>query len=172
MTKTLTEKEQSFAYNVAIGMVQTHAARAAGFKFPDTEAVRLLKRADIVARITKEQAKFEKTADMTRQKVIDGLKDAIDIARLQADAQAMVAGWREIARICGYYAPEQKRINITVSGAVQLSQIEDMSDEELAKLIIEGESTRVPDEDDATSEEAQRVLPAPSESVEDAAAGT
>ncbi len=149
-------------------MIQTHAARAAGYAFPEAEACRQLKNPLVIELITKEQAKFEKSADMTRQKVIDGLKDAIDIARLQSDAQAMVGGWREIARICGYYAPEQKQLNITVSGAVKLSQIEDMSDEELAKLIIEGESTRLVDEDDATSEDEPRALPAPSESVEDA----
>jgi Terminase small subunit len=171
MARPLTEQQKSFCYNIAVGMIQTQAARAAGYKFPDSSALVLLKQPAVIEQITKEQAKWEKTADMTRKKVIDGLQDAIQIARLQADAQAMVAGWREIARICGYYAPEQKKINITVSGAVQLSQIEDMSDEELAKLIIEGEATRLPDEDDAVSEEVL-ALTGPSEGVEDAAAGS
>lgn len=161
--------ESAFAYNMACGMIQTVAARAAGYAVPASTALVLMKKPAVIERIIAEQAKWEKSADMTRKKVIDGLQDAIEIARLQADAQAMVAGWREIARICGYYAPEQKKINITVSGAVQLSQIEDMSDEELAKVILEGEFKRLPDDDfDADSEEAVPALIGPTESVEDA----
>jgi hypothetical protein len=82
---------------------------------------------------------------MTRQKVIDGLKEAIDIARTMSDPQTMVAAWREIARICGYYAPEVKKLELSVIGATHISQIQDMTDEELTKLILEGEFERVPE---------------------------
>lgn len=161
----LSDAQSAFAYNMAIGMTQTQAARAAGYAQPGTEATKLLRMPNVVERITLEQKKFEVKADMSRQKVIDGLKEAIDIARLMSDPNAMVAGWREIARICGYYAPERKLIDITVSGATHISQITDMSDEELVKLIIEGESTRLPDE--ADSEEAAPALTGPSESGDD-----
>jgi phage terminase small subunit len=146
--KTLNEQMATFAYNMAIGMTQTQAARNAGYAFPGTEGNRLMRVPEVIERITAEQKKFEVKADMSRQKVIDGLKEAIDIARTMSDPNAMVSGWREIARICGYYAPERKQLDITVSGAVQISQIADMSDEELAKLITDAEFSRVPNEED------------------------
>lgn len=141
----LTEQQRAFVKNLSMGMLQGQAARNAGFKFPDVEAGRLLKNPKIIDAVNLEQSKFEKASDMSRKKVIDGLLEAIDVGRTMSDPTAMVAGWREIAKICGYNAPETKRIEFNVTGAVRLSEIEDLSDEDLMKLIIEGESVRLPD---------------------------
>ena len=35
------------------------------------------------------------------------------MAREQQDPAAMIAGWREIAKLCGYYAPERRRIEVS-----------------------------------------------------------
>ena len=77
----------------------------------------------------------------------------------------MVAGWREIARICGYFAPETKQINISVNGAIRVAEIEQMTDDELSKLIMDGESTRLDDDDDLPEEDLA-LLEAPNEFVD------
>ncbi len=146
------------------GMGMTQAARAAGYKHPTDEGWKVEQREHVKAAIVAERAKYEVVADMSRKAVMDGLKDAIEMARLTSDASSMVAGWREIAKILGYYAPETKVLQITGgSGAEAQRQIKNMTDEELVRLIIEGESTRLPDEDDA-----RLLLPETVEAPDDA----
>jgi len=158
-----TEQCKRFIQNVALGMTQTQAARSAGYAFPTVEGHQLMKRPEVVAAIREEQGKYEHKANMSRKKVMDGLLEAVDIARTMSEPASMVAAWREVAKICGYYAPETKQINLSINGAVQVSQIENMSDEELVKAILEGESVRVEDDDTVSEDPQVALLPAPSD---------
>ena len=47
----------------------------------------------------------------------------------------MIAGWREIGRICGYYAPEKDlKVHVNVTAQRLIEKYETMSDAELAAL--------------------------------------
>jgi hypothetical protein len=48
---------------------------------------------------------------------------------------AQIRGWVEIAKLLGYYAPEVKKLNLSVSGQVLMSKYEGTSDEELLGVI-------------------------------------
>jgi len=80
---------------------------------------------------------------------MDGMLEAIDMARLQGESGVMVAGWREIGRMCGYYAAEKKEISVNISAKRTIDKLETMSDAELLEMIeqdeeaIEGEFTEV-----------------------------
>lgn len=140
----LAPKQRQFIDNFMSGMTQTQAARQAGYKFPDVEAHRLMRIPEIAEIIKAEREKYEEKIDMSRQKVMDGLMETITIAKSTGEPMAMVGAWREIARICGYYAPEQKRVEISVNGNVHVSQIQAMTDEELLR-VIEGEAVQEPE---------------------------
>jgi hypothetical protein len=59
---------------------------------------------------------------------------------------AQIAGWREIAKICGLYAPEVKEFRLTGSQEAKMKELQTLSDDQLLELagsVIEGESTRV-----------------------------
>ncbi len=160
----LMPQQKAFVINYARhGMLQGQAAKAAGYAFPKVEACRLLKTPRVLEAIEKERARVEKVSDVSRKDVIDKLMEAFDAAKLQAEAIGMVAALREVAKICGYYAPEVKQLQVSVSAATTVAQIEELSDEELVKLIIEGESVRVSDDEDGEdgSEDATNLLPAP-----------
>ena len=146
---------RKFVANVCMGMTQTSAARNAGFRHPTVDASQLMRLPVIQDAIRLEYGKYEQKANMSRGKVMKGLLEAVDIARTMSEPASMVAAWREVAKICGYYAPEIKNVNISVNGAVHVSQLEDMSDEDLAKLVIEGTAIVVPDEEELAA------LPAP-----------
>jgi hypothetical protein len=68
---------------------------------------------------------------------------------LQADPGVMVNGWREIGRMCGYYAAEKKVIDINITAKRTVDKLESLTDAELLELIaadsdaIEGECTEV-----------------------------
>lgn len=84
---------------------------------------------------------------LSREDVLKGMMEAVDQAKLIADPMTQIAGWREIAKICGFYAPEVKRIEIGDSAKAYIQRMEQLDDAELLKLvnseIIEAEFTEV-----------------------------
>jgi phage terminase small subunit len=66
---------------------------------------------------------------------------------MMADPQAMIKGWTEIAKILGHYAPEVKKIELTLSQGRMRTKFEALSDEDLLAIaegrVIDGESTSV-----------------------------
>lgn len=74
-------------------------------------------------------------ARVTRADVLHGFEDAIDLARSRSNPAAMLAGWREIAKMCGYYEPERREIHVNFARSALLDEIACMSDAELLALI-------------------------------------
>ena len=84
-----------------------------------------------------------------RKKVMDGMLEAIEMAKLQSEPATMVGGWREIGRMCGYYAAEKRVLDINITAKRAVDKLETLSDAELLEMIdkdsdmIEGEFTEV-----------------------------
>lgn len=146
---SLTDKQKMFVDGLLRGQTQTIAARSAGYSDPSIAANRLLKMSKIHEGLAYLQRKYEKSSQMTRKKVMDGLLEAIDMAKLQAEPATMVNGWREIGRMCGYYAAEKRVIDINITARRAVDQLETLSDAELLEMIdkdsdmIEGEFAEV-----------------------------
>jgi hypothetical protein len=51
---------------------------------------------------------------------------------------SMISGWREIARMCGYFEPTKHRIEVDIQGKVIVQRLQGMSDADLLRL-AEGE---------------------------------
>jgi hypothetical protein len=89
------------------------------------------------------RAELADTMQISRIDVLIGMQEAIDMARLAADPMSMIRGWTEIAKMLGLYAPEVKKIEMSVTGGNILSKYETMSDEELIRIAegrtVEGE---------------------------------
>lgn len=145
----LSEQQRLFVNGIMQGMGPNVAARSAGYAQPDMHGRRMLKTEKIQAAIRYLNKKYEQKANMSRKKVMDGFLEAIDLARLSAEPGVMVQGWREIGRLCGYYAPEVKKVDISISAKRAIGKMETMSTDELMKLIevdtsfIEGEAIEV-----------------------------
>jgi phage terminase small subunit len=106
-----------------------------------------------------EQRRNEASVEMTRKKVMDGFLEAIDQARVQADPATMIKGWTEVARMCGYYAPDAKKIEISISAKRLVDKFETMSDEELLKY-AEKDILDVAFTEKGADEAPQEALPA------------
>lgn len=129
-----TDQQKLFVKEWAAGNSVYSAAARAGYTDGGTYAYGvLIKNPDVIAVYEAEKAKYEKQADMSRQKVMDMLQDAFDMAKLMADPQAMVAAAREIGKMCGYYAPTKATIKI--EGNVVLDKMNRLSDAELLELV-------------------------------------
>lgn len=148
--RPLTDKQRMFVRFWAAGETPRTAAIMAGFSETSAAMGWKLSHDPAILKIYHEEKKlFEAAAQMTRQKVMDMLKDAYDMAKIQSDPSVMVAAAREIGKMCGYYEPET-RININIGA--KIDQLNNMSDEQLLKLIEEqgdvlpGEAIRIDEE--------------------------
>ena len=103
---------------------------------PDVKAALAIARSDLV-----------QSTKITKERVTEGIIEAIEMAKLCADPGAMIRGWSELAKIHGHYAPEVKKVEVTATLNNRRSKFEMMSDEELEALArgetIDGESTRL-----------------------------
>ena len=146
---SLTDMQKRFLNNILSGMPQTIAARTAGYAVPEVEATRMLQNPKITTALQYLHRKHEKASQMTRKKVMDGFLESIEMAKLQGESAVMVAGWREVGRMCGYYAAEKRVIDINITAKRAVDRLETLSDAELMEMIekdeaaLEGECTEV-----------------------------
>lgn len=146
----LDERERQFATFVAEGKSVRAAAALAGYNDANgRNRDRLKNDPRIIAAVEFLRMKSEKSILTSRKKVLEGFLEAIEQAKMMSEPMTQIAGWREIGKLCGYYAPEVKQLNVTVGAKRVVSQLEVMSDQDLLAMIekdteaIEGEATEV-----------------------------
>lgn len=133
----LTEMQQMFVRHWAAGESILTASARAGYADGGTYAYRLVKDPVIVELYEKEKRAYEAACQMTRKKVMDGFLEAAEMAKLQADPTALTGAWREVGKMCGYYEPVRKTIDVNVNG--QITQKVERLDEATLLAIIRGE---------------------------------
>ena len=134
-SQPITEMQRMFVHNLVHNKLnQTASARQAGFSNPATAANALMRNPKVLAAIAEERAEYARSSGMTKQKVIDGFSEAVDLARIKADPLAMIAGWREIGKMCGFYEPTKTKIEVSVQGQVLIQKLQTLSDEELLAM--------------------------------------
>ena len=135
--KPLTDKQKAFVQSWAKGNSIPRACLDADFA--DTGiGYRLARMPNVLALKAQLSSKYEEEAQMDRKQVMEGFKEAIEMARLMAEPANMIAGWREIGKMCGYYAPVETRVKVDVSGNILLDKMNSLSDAELLKIISQG----------------------------------
>lgn len=132
--KKLTYRQRKFAELRAEGMPAKAAAKAAGFSAFGSSLQQLERHAGVVEEVAKIKAEVAEVVNMTRHQVLEGHIEAIGIARTQGDPHAMIKGWTEIGKMCGFYAPEVKKIDVSVSAKRMLDKFESMTDDELLRI--------------------------------------
>lgn len=138
--KPLTEQQKAFVAFWAHGESIANAFFRAGYSRSGgtTPAYVMSKMPAIINAYQKEKEKYETASQMTRKKVMDGLVEAVDMARMLADPQAMIAGWREVGKMCGYYEPSRLQLEINHTGQVLLKNVNNMTDAQLLEAIQAG----------------------------------
>lgn len=93
-------------------------------------------------RIRKENLERLKLSRMDVQQIV---MEAIEMGRMIADPMAIIRGAQELNKMCGFYAPEEKRITLNTNQKKLIEKYDHMTDEELALAaskeadVIEGE---------------------------------
>ena len=131
-------QKNQFAVNISMGMTQTAAARASGYNAQMGTA--LMKDPETQALIAHNSKEMQSQLILSRNDVLEGMLSAIDDAKLVGEAMPQIAGWREVGKIIGCYAPEKKELVIEQNVEVIQKRVREIADEELHKYTtIEGE---------------------------------
>lgn len=141
--KPLTEKAKLFVKFWAQGESISSAAARAGYGDGATYAYRLVRYPQAIALYNEEKRLYEEASQMTRKKVMDGLLEGIEMAKLISEPASMISGWREVGKMCGYYEPVKVRLT-TQAGDALLDRMDRLSDAELLKLIQDGSMQALP----------------------------
>jgi hypothetical protein len=129
----ITEKQQTYVDNVLEGKSKSDAARAADML--PTKSTAIERSATVQAALKEARSELEGLSTLRRVDVLNGLMESIDMARTLAEPATMIAGWKEVAKIMGYYAPETRRIELSSDQSNVQKKLEMMSDQELLEML-------------------------------------
>lgn len=133
--RPLTPKMRDFVRFWAEGESISSAAVRAGYSDGGSMAYKLARDPAILKIYNAEKAAYEEAAQMTRKKVMDMLIESYEYAKIVSEPSSMVAAAREIGKMCGYYEPIKKTLNINVNGTGIFGRLDKMSDAQLLEMI-------------------------------------
>lgn len=158
--KPLTDKQKKYVeYHVTHGLSPKAAARMAGYPESRSNPYSLEKSANVAKAVRVAQEQSEKASMMTKKKVMDGFIESIEMAKVKGDPFVMIAGWREVAKMCGYYEPIKHKIEIDARGQVIVQKLQTLSDAQLLSL-AHGESEHIID-GEIISDDSKQEDPSP-----------
>lgn len=131
--KPLTDKQKLFVKFWAQGESITSASHRAGYGDGAAYAYRMVKMPNVLKLYQEEKDAYEASVGMTRKRVMEGLLEGVEMAKLMAEPASMISGWREIGKMCGYYEPVKVKLEGGLGNA--LARLEQLSDEELYRLV-------------------------------------
>jgi len=133
----LSPRQQRFVDHVVLGSSAAEAARQAGYSAASARVngPRLLTNAAVRGAIEARRRDLGKRLEVDRQRVLEGLLDAVEMARIQQDPGAMIRAWSEIGRMCGFYVPERAvKIHANIMAQRLIGQLEVLPDADLLRI--------------------------------------
>ena len=136
----LTPKQLRWIDEYLIDLNGSAAAVRAGYSPKSARSIanENLTKPDIQDVLQARQAVMAKELQITRQGVIRGLLDAVEMGRYQQNPAAMVGALREVAKILGFFAPEVKRVELSVPQSGVYQDFASWSDAQLLDAIAAG----------------------------------
>lgn len=161
--KPLTDIQRMFVKFWAAGESPASAASRCGIQ--TSYAYRLIYMPNVLKVYRAEKEAYEQASGMNRKRVIDGFLEAIEMAKVMAEPSTMVAGWREISKMCGYYEPVQVKHTVTHEGKILHDRLDKLSDAELFELIQKqaqqlaaGQSPQLPGDAHGSDEDDEALV--------------
>ncbi len=136
-TNTLTARESLFVQEYLIDACGTQAAIRSGVAPAGAHvwASRALRKAKVSAALKARQAADATRLSIQREDVLNGLVEAAAMAKRQCDPAGMVAAWKQVGHLLGYYTPERIKVDVNVAGSLEMGRMNQLSDAELLTII-------------------------------------
>jgi phage terminase small subunit len=143
-TLSLSAREARFVQEYLVDACGTQAAIRAGVAPGGAHvwACRALRKAKVSAALQARQEADAIRLSIQREDVLKGLVEAAAMAKLQCDPAGMVAAWKQIGHLMGYYSPERIKVDVDVAGSLEVGRLNQLSDAELLKIIEAGRAAQ------------------------------
>ena len=137
LLRALTSKQLRWIDEYLIDFNGAAAAVRAGYSLKSARSIahETTTKPYIHAVLQARQAAMAKELQITRQGVIRGLLDAVEMGREQQNPSAMVGALREVAKILGFFAPEVKRVELSARQNGVYQDLASWSDAQLLDAI-------------------------------------
>jgi hypothetical protein len=138
MAADLNAKQRRFIEEYLVDSNGARAAITAGYGRAGAAvaAHRLLSNANVQTVLQARQAADAARLQISRERVVAGLLEAVERGRAQQQPMAMVAALREIGRLMGFYAPDQHRVQLAALRNERAAQVmSSLSDQDLLAMI-------------------------------------
>lgn len=133
----MTPKQRRFVIEYAVDGNGTAAAIRAGYAKAGAHvtACRLLKDPKVAKALQLSQQRLARRLEITRQDVVNGLLEGIEMAQKAGEAGNVIAGYKELGGLLGHYAPTRTAVAVTAFTAQLISKFEAMTDDELVNIV-------------------------------------
>jgi len=130
-------RQARFVQEYLVDRNGTGAAIRAGYSQRTAASIahELLRKPEVADAVRQGEAQIAADVQLAREDVLQGLLEAVAMARVQGDPAAQIAGWREIGKMLGYYVPERTQIELRHHHHAIQAQYEVMTDAELMSII-------------------------------------
>ena len=124
---------RELAFHIATGKTQQEAMELSGVGGHSTLA-KVLRHPKVVDFIQRVRAEQMEELNISRDDILRGFLSAIADAKTLGEPMTQIAGWREVGRFQGQYAPEE--VNHNIKGTVEHVErrLKHMSTEELLEM--------------------------------------
>ena len=136
-TGKLSVRQEKFVEHYALCGNAAEAARLAGYSARTARVIgpENLTKPAVKAALAARQQAFQEELKVTKDDVLTGILNAIQLAEEQQNPAAMISGLAQIAKLCGFYEPDVSRIEISGEALRLKQQFAAMSDDELLAVI-------------------------------------
>ena len=141
-TAQLTARQAAFIPAFLASGNATASAVKAGFSVRGASVAgnRMLRNASVQAALQARQAADAARLSISREDVLAGLLEAVNLARDQRNPAGMVGGLKELAKMLGMYPVDRLKVDVEVGGVGQaeMGRMERLTDAELLAIIQAG----------------------------------
>lgn len=132
----LTLRQEKFVEYFILCGNAAEAARLAGYSAKTARVIgpeNLLKPAVLEA-VRERKASLARELSLSRDDVIAGVLQAIKIAREERNSGAMISGWSQLAKMCGFFEQETRSSELSGDAKALQTRFAQMSESELLLL--------------------------------------
>jgi len=139
VARTLSLKQQRFIEEFLLDGNVTAAAKRAGYSVKSARVTgqETLSNPAVRAALQTRQAAEAERLGITRQRVVAGLLESIELAKNNSDPATCVRGWAALGQLMGYYPSKHRVVEVTAPSLADTAAYQRMTDAELMKLICE-----------------------------------
>ena len=136
----LSQKQERFVEHYALCGNAAEAARLAGYSAKSARVIgpETLSNPAVKQALEARQRVFQQELGASKEGVISGVLSAIQMGREQKNANVIISGLVQIAKLCGFYEPEKVNLTLSADGKRLSAKFAAMSDDELLAIIAKG----------------------------------